>query len=88
MLGSHGFGGDDEVGFVFAVCVVEDDYELAITCGAEVLAARLGCGGKAEEWLLRKAWMVSGIESNSDLSRAVALMLRESGMLFRDYIGV
>lgn len=27
-------------------------------------------------WAARNAWMVSGIESNSDLSRAVALMLK------------
>ena len=33
MLGGDAFGGDDEVGFVFAVGVVEDDYELAITWG-------------------------------------------------------
>lgn len=33
LLRGHGFRGDDQVGFVFAVGVVEDYYELAISEG-------------------------------------------------------
>lgn len=30
LLGSDGFGSNDEVGFIFAVRLVEDYYELAV----------------------------------------------------------
>lgn len=36
LLGGDGLGGDDEVGFVFAVGLVEDDYELAIAWRGEM----------------------------------------------------
>jgi hypothetical protein len=65
LFGSYGLGGYDEVGFVLAAGVIEDDDELAIACLPGVSAT--GCGGGAVGDL-RNAWTVSGIESNFDWS--------------------
>jgi hypothetical protein len=75
LLGGDGLGGDDEVGFVFPRGVVEDDDEFAILWrrGGGLLAflreREKGKGeGGGRRGKVLKAWMVSGMVSNSEWS--------------------
>lgn len=56
-------GGDDEVAFIFAREVVEDDDEFAVFWGLRV-SRMLGIGIERVIDVL-KAWIVSSMESNS-----------------------
>jgi hypothetical protein len=68
LLGGYGFRGDDEIGFVLARGVVEDDYEFAIGYKRGVGVSEYGglggpCDGEGWDGV-PKAWIVSGMESN------------------------
>lgn len=60
LLGGDVLCGDDEIAFVFAREIVEDDDEFAIFWGLLELGFQLERRGYS-----LKAWMVSSIESNS-----------------------